>query len=84
MGVRDKAVGFFLISAAALILVYYTCWVVILPFVPPSNFLHDFFPSQTYAVAIPATVLSMAVTVIAFVAGFVIMREKASSKQKQK
>jgi len=84
MGVRDKAVGVFLITASALIFVYYTCWVVILPFVPPSTVLHDFFPSQTYAVAIPATILSVAITSIMFVAGFVIMREKASSKQKQK
>jgi len=79
---KDKVVGVVLIGMSTVIFVYYTAWVGILPFVPDGNVLHAFFPPQMYAVAIPATLLSVGVTVIILVASLLILREKAAIKQK--
>lgn len=75
--------GMILIGLSTVIFLYYTAWVAMLPFVPEGNVLHAFFPPQMYAVAIPATLLSVGVTAIVLVASLLILREKAAVKQKQ-
>jgi len=50
--------------------------------VDSSSGVHDFFPSQTYAIAIPATILCVACSLVAIIVAFVIARE--GSKQKNK
>ena len=85
MAVRDKVIGLILMVMGASIFLYYTTWVVILPFIPEEAIaLHALFPAQTYATAIPATILTIAITSFGIVASVFIIREASSGKQKQK
>ena len=65
----DKLVGVVGLLLSLAIFAYYTTWVVVAPFVDPSNVsFHGLFPDRWWAIAGPAALLAIAAT---FVVGFV-------------
>ena len=53
MGRFDLVAGWTLITVTSLVYVYYTIWVIVLPFVDKDQIFHDFFPDHKYALGIP-------------------------------
>ncbi|KAK7475448.1 hypothetical protein BaRGS_00033329 [Batillaria attramentaria] len=50
---HDQAVGWAMVSLSSVIFVYYTVWVIVLPFVEPGIFVHKLFPPRIVAIAGP-------------------------------
>ncbi len=50
------------------------------PFLDTNNPLQDFFPDRYYAVAIPAVLLVLAITLVTAFVGMVIMKSAAKKK----
>ncbi|PIK53166.1 putative dolichol phosphate-mannose biosynthesis regulatory protein, partial [Apostichopus japonicus] len=49
----DQAVGYGIVLFAGAVFIYYSLWVIILPFVEPGQFLHQLFLPRAYAVILP-------------------------------
>ncbi|KAL4253134.1 Dolichol phosphate-mannose biosynthesis regulatory protein [Abortiporus biennis] len=49
----DKALGSMMLLGAGLSFVYYTLWVILLPFFDSSSPVHDWFPPREWAIRIP-------------------------------
>ncbi|XP_067661921.1 dolichol phosphate-mannose biosynthesis regulatory protein-like isoform X1 [Haliotis asinina] len=49
----DQVAGMGMVGLAGFIFSYYTLWVIVLPFVEPDQWLHQFFPDRFYAIAVP-------------------------------
>lgn len=62
---NDVFVGQILLGLIVSFLLYYTLWVIGLPLLEPSVFLHQYFPDNVYALSIPLSVLTLMVVVLA-------------------
>ncbi|OXB69154.1 hypothetical protein ASZ78_009630 [Callipepla squamata] len=49
----DRAVGFGLVAFSLALFVYYTLWIVALPFIDSDHSIHRYFLPREYAVIIP-------------------------------
>ncbi|XP_061208298.1 dolichol phosphate-mannose biosynthesis regulatory protein [Neopsephotus bourkii] len=49
----DQVVGFGLVTFSALLFVYYTLWIIVLPFIDSDHSIHQYFLPREYAVLIP-------------------------------
>ncbi|KAM6316169.1 dolichol phosphate-mannose biosynthesis regulatory protein [Podargus strigoides] len=49
----DQVVGFGLVAFSLVLFVYYTLWIIILPFIDPDHAIHRYFLPREYAVIIP-------------------------------
>ncbi|XP_069729721.1 dolichol phosphate-mannose biosynthesis regulatory protein [Phaenicophaeus curvirostris] len=51
--VTDQVVGFGLVAFSLVLFVYYTLWIIILPFIDSDHGIHQYFLPREYAVIIP-------------------------------
>ncbi|XP_054502462.1 dolichol phosphate-mannose biosynthesis regulatory protein [Agelaius tricolor] len=51
----DQLVGFGLVAFSLVLFVYYTLWIIVLPFMDSDHGIHQFFLPREYAVIIPMT-----------------------------
>ncbi|XP_010719132.1 dolichol phosphate-mannose biosynthesis regulatory protein [Meleagris gallopavo] len=49
----DRAVGFGLVAFSLILFVYYTLWIIVLPFIDSDHSIHRYFLPREYAVIIP-------------------------------
>ncbi|XP_031457468.1 dolichol phosphate-mannose biosynthesis regulatory protein [Phasianus colchicus] len=49
----DRAVGFGLVAFSLVLFVYYTLWIIVLPFIDSDHSIHHYFLPREYAVIIP-------------------------------
>ncbi|XP_074779831.1 dolichol phosphate-mannose biosynthesis regulatory protein isoform X2 [Athene noctua] len=49
----DQVVGFGLVAFSLVLFVYYTLWIIILPFIDSNHGIHQYFLPREYAVIIP-------------------------------
>ncbi|XP_057477944.1 dolichol-phosphate mannose synthase subunit 2-like [Actinidia eriantha] len=68
MELADRAVGFLLSFISISIFIYYTFWVIILPFVDSDHFIHKYILPQEYAILIP---VFAGVTLLCFLSVFI-------------
>jgi len=80
----DKALGFLLLIISIVVFIYYTCWVMVTPFVEPGHFFHSFFPDRYFAVVIPVVLLIFALTMLGVFLGLVMIRTRQKAKTKAK
>ncbi|XP_028394834.1 dolichol phosphate-mannose biosynthesis regulatory protein-like [Dendronephthya gigantea] len=79
----DQVVGMAMMSLGSLIFIYYTLWVVLLPFVDADHVIQSYFPDRMYAMLIPVVAGVLALLVIgSFI--FVILLKKRASEKKSK
>ncbi|XP_071152388.1 uncharacterized protein [Mytilus edulis] len=62
--------GWTLITVTSIAYIYYTVWVIVLPFVDKDQIFHQVFPDHKYALGIP---LLMGVTGLAVIGLFVLL-----------
>uniref|UniRef100_A0A8C8SQ98 Dolichol phosphate-mannose biosynthesis regulatory protein n=1 Tax=Pelusios castaneus TaxID=367368 RepID=A0A8C8SQ98_9SAUR len=51
--VMDQLVGFGLVAFSLILFVYYTIWIIILPFIDSDHGIHKLFLPREYSVTIP-------------------------------
>ncbi|KAM9257027.1 dolichol phosphate-mannose biosynthesis regulatory protein [Cariama cristata] len=49
----DQVVGFGLVAFSLVLFIYYTLWIIILPFIDNDHGIHRYFLPREYAVIIP-------------------------------
>ncbi|XP_031558513.1 dolichol phosphate-mannose biosynthesis regulatory protein-like [Actinia tenebrosa] len=49
----DRAAGMGMVLLGGLIFIYYSIWIIVLPFVESGHILHQFFLPRMYSVIIP-------------------------------
>jgi len=76
MSVADRLFGWALLSFSATLFLYYTTWVLVIPFINKGHFLHNYFLPQQYAITIPITLLCIGLTVIFTFLGWVMVKSK--------
>ncbi|KAK7280779.1 hypothetical protein RJT34_25846 [Clitoria ternatea] len=76
MELADRAVGFLLSFISLSIFIYYTFWVIILPFVDDDHFVHKYFLPQEYAILIPVSAGVALLCFLCIFIGFVMLKSK--------
>ncbi|XP_038230987.2 dolichol phosphate-mannose biosynthesis regulatory protein isoform X1 [Dermochelys coriacea] len=66
----DQLVGFGLVAFSLLLFVYYTIWIIILPFIDSDHGIHKFFLPREYSVTIPVIA---GLLLVLFVGVFVVI-----------
>ncbi|KAJ1428529.1 dolichol phosphate-mannose biosynthesis regulatory, partial [Ochromonadaceae sp. CCMP2298] len=80
MAYSDKILGAFLLALSFSIFVYYSVWVLLLPFVEVGSPLWDYFLAKEYAISIPATLLVIGLVVVGMFIGITLSRLGAKKK----
>ncbi|KAI0797913.1 dolichol phosphate-mannose biosynthesis regulatory [Abortiporus biennis] len=78
----DKALGSMMLLGAGLSFVYYTLWVILLPFFDSSSPVHDWFPPREWAIRIPVTILVVGISAIGFLISSKILLAPNRGKMK--
>ncbi|XP_061184200.1 dolichol phosphate-mannose biosynthesis regulatory protein-like [Saccostrea echinata] len=78
----DRLLGLSLISGSVTFGVYYTMWVIILPFVEKESLLQNFFPPKVFAVAIPLLIGVIGLIVIGLFASVTMLQKSRARKRK--
>ncbi|KAJ0974843.1 hypothetical protein J5N97_016808 [Dioscorea zingiberensis] len=81
MELADKAVGCFLSAFSLTIFIYYTFWVIILPFVESDHFIHGYFLPQEFAILIPVFAGVALLSILCVFVGYVMLKSKAKKKK---
>lgn len=79
----DHTIGCLAVGIASGFMVYYTTWMVAMPFVDPEHFSQALFPPKVYGLVIPS-VLGAVVLVTAIVTGSIIEIRKIGRKNIEK
>lgn len=80
MALSDKVVGSILLFLSVVIFVYYSIWVLVLPFVEKDHPVFAYFLPKEYAVAIPASLLFFVVLFVGIFIGIVLIKEARKKK----
>ncbi|ORY79950.1 dolichol phosphate-mannose biosynthesis regulatory protein Dpm2 [Protomyces lactucae-debilis] len=81
----DKLIGLLMLFVATFVFVYYTAWVMLMPFVDQGHPLHELFPAREWAIRIPVILLILGGTLVGSFLGMVMVRssqKKAAKKSK--
>lgn len=74
-----------MIGVATAVFVYYSTWVLVLPFVDDANVLHSFFLPRDYALKIPLLLLLVGgIAVGSFIASVLIKENKKKQLKNSK
>ncbi|XP_041098632.1 dolichol phosphate-mannose biosynthesis regulatory protein [Polyodon spathula] len=66
----DQAVGLGLVGFSLVLFVYYTLWVIVLPFVDSDHAIHGYFLPREYSVILPGVA---ALVLVLFVGTFIVV-----------
>jgi dolichyl-phosphate mannosyltransferase polypeptide 2 regulatory subunit len=81
--IEDKILGSIFMAISVLSFLYYTTWILILPFVDIGHRLHAYFPDQYYAVSIPLTLLVLGITGITSLIALVLIKSAPKTPLKK-
>lgn len=74
-----------MIGVASAVFLYYSTWVLVLPFVDESNSLHGFFLPRDYAIKIPVLLLLIGgIAVGSFIASVLLKEHKKKQLKNSK
>ncbi|KDO26995.1 hypothetical protein SPRG_07708 [Saprolegnia parasitica CBS 223.65] len=77
----DQTVGAILLAISVSTFAYYTLWVIITPFVDKDHVVQGFFPDRHYAIAIPAILLVIFLTICSTFIGLVMIKSKHTKEE---
>ncbi|KXJ18706.1 dolichol phosphate-mannose biosynthesis regulatory protein [Exaiptasia diaphana] len=77
----DRVAGLGMSLLGVLIFVYYTLWVIFLPFLEPGHVLHKAFLPRAYAVIIPIAAGVVLLGLIGVFIAVVLLKSKKSEKK---
>jgi dolichyl-phosphate mannosyltransferase polypeptide 2 regulatory subunit len=73
---HDYIIGSIALACLIIFYLYYSTWLLVLPFLPSANPLHSFFPSPHYIAVIPVFAIVAVVTVLNFVIAIVFIKQE--------
>lgn len=79
----DRAAGYGMMLVSAVIFVYYTIWVVLLPFVEKGHAIQRLFPPRMYAVIIPVVAGLLLLGIIGIFVAVVMLKSKKPTPKKE-
>jgi len=79
----DRAAGYGMMLVSAVIFVYYTIWVVLLPFVDKGHAIQRFFLPRMYAVVIPIIAGLVLLGIIGIFVAVVMLKSKKPVPKKE-
>ncbi|EGV63512.1 Dolichol phosphate-mannose biosynthesis regulatory protein [Yamadazyma tenuis] len=79
----DQLVGLAMLGVAVAVFVYYSTWVLVLPFVDDSSFLQSFFLPRDYAIKLPLLLLLIGGVAVGSFVGSVLIKESNKKKAKK-
>ncbi|XP_062515473.1 dolichol phosphate-mannose biosynthesis regulatory protein-like [Corticium candelabrum] len=82
--ITDKAAGFALLAFSSLLFVYYSIWVLILPFVDINHSIHQLFLPREYAVILPLTAGTLLLVIIGVFVAIVTISNRKPTVQVKK
>ncbi|XP_070532865.1 dolichol phosphate-mannose biosynthesis regulatory protein-like [Ptychodera flava] len=74
----DRVAGLGMVALAGAIFLYYTVWMIILPFVDAEHIIHQYFLPRAYAVIIP---IMAGVVALGFIGMFMIVVTAGKKKK---
>ncbi|KAI3407100.2 dpm2 [Candida oxycetoniae] len=80
----DKLIGIQMILVAALVFIYYTTWVFVLPFVDENSFLNKYFLPRDYAIKLPLLLLLIGGLGVSMFIARVLIKSQENKKSKKK
>uniref|UniRef100_A0A8B9PWY8 Dolichol phosphate-mannose biosynthesis regulatory protein n=1 Tax=Apteryx owenii TaxID=8824 RepID=A0A8B9PWY8_APTOW len=77
----DQVVGFGLVAFSLVLFVYYTVWIVILPFIDSDHGIHQYFLPREYAVIIPVVAGLLLLLFIGIFIAIVMWKNRKPAKK---
>ncbi|KAF7583594.1 putative dolichol phosphate-mannose biosynthesis regulatory protein [Clavispora lusitaniae] len=72
-----------MLTVATVVFIYYSVWVLVLPFVETDSLLQNLFPPRDYAIKLPLILLVSAVFAVTAFIGNVIIKNAQKEKLKK-
>ncbi|GAQ90830.1 dolichyl-phosphate mannosyltransferase polypeptide 2 regulatory subunit [Klebsormidium nitens] len=79
---NDQLAGLGLLLFSISVFVYYTLWVIVLPFVDSDHAVHSYFLPQEYAIALPVGALVLLLSFLLLFLGILMVRSRLGKKKK--
>lgn len=79
----DRLIGLFLLVGGGMLGIYYSTWVIVLPFVDKENVLQMFFPPKVFAIAFPLAIGVIGLLVIGLFASVTMSQRKGVNISKK-
>ncbi|XP_056147065.1 dolichol phosphate-mannose biosynthesis regulatory protein [Lampris incognitus] len=76
----DQAVGMSLVGFSLLLFIYYSVWVIVLPFMDTAHVLHKYFIPREYSVILPGIAAVILLLFIGAFTGVVIWKKHKPKK----
>ncbi|KAI8998551.1 dolichol phosphate-mannose biosynthesis regulatory protein-domain-containing protein [Trametes punicea] len=83
MRCSDKACGNIMLLVAAVTILYYTFWALLLPFLDDSSPLHMWFPSREWALRVPALIVVLGISAIGSFLGARIVQGAGANRRRR-
>ena len=77
----DQVVGMAMMIGGSLTFIYYTLWIIVLPFVAADHVIQKYFPDRMYAILIPVVAGVFALFVIGSFISIVLLKKKRAEKK---
>ncbi|XP_077706946.1 dolichol phosphate-mannose biosynthesis regulatory protein isoform X8 [Canis aureus] len=79
----DQVVGLGLVAVSLIIFLYYTAWVILLPFIDSQHVIHKYFLPRAYAVAIPLAAGLLLLLFVGVFITYVMLKNQKGTKKAQ-
>ncbi|XP_066057407.1 dolichol phosphate-mannose biosynthesis regulatory protein [Chamaea fasciata] len=77
----DQLVGFGLVAFSLVLFVYYTLWIIVLPFIDSDHGIHRYFLPREYAVILPVAAGLLLLLFIGVFIMFVMWKSRKHAKK---
>jgi dolichyl-phosphate mannosyltransferase polypeptide 2 regulatory subunit len=78
----DKLIGLLLVVSSSAFFLFYTVWILVLPFAEKDHPILDYFPDIKYAIAVPTTLFVCALVGVGLFIGIIMLKEARRNKEK--
>ncbi|KAG8447968.1 hypothetical protein GDO86_015174 [Hymenochirus boettgeri] len=79
----DRVAGAGLVALSSFIFLYYTVWVVLLPFIDSDHAVHNFFLPREYSVLLPLTAALILLLFIGIFVSYITWKSKNPKKKSE-
>ncbi|XP_072506254.1 dolichol phosphate-mannose biosynthesis regulatory protein-like [Notamacropus eugenii] len=77
----DQVVGFGLVVFSLVTFIYYTIWVIILPFIDSDHIIHKYFLPREYAIIIPLAAGLFLLLFVGLFITYVMLKNREPAKK---
>ncbi|XP_066466948.1 dolichol phosphate-mannose biosynthesis regulatory protein [Tiliqua scincoides] len=77
----DQLVGYSLVAFSLVLFVYYTVWIIILPFIESDHLIHKYFLPREYSVIIPVVAGLLLLLFVGIFIAVITWKSRKSAKK---